>query len=115
MNARYLFGMPFATLRVQNQDIECLVDTGFNGSLLLPITLIKKHNLPKIGNVRYVMADGVPSRTEMYEAEIEWLNKRIKVNVIASDTDFALIGMELLKHSVSFLMPGRNILTVEPI
>lgn len=115
MKTRYLFGMPFATLRVQNQDVECLIDTGFNGSLLLPIEMIKRHNLTKVGNIKYVMANGAPSESEMYEVEIQWQNKRIKVNAIASDTDFALIGMELLKHSVSFLMPGRNLVTVEPI
>ena len=42
MKTRYLFGLPFASILVEDREIEFLVDTGFNGSLLMPLQKIKE-------------------------------------------------------------------------
>lgn len=115
MNTRYLFGLPFASLHVQEKEIEFLIDTGFNGSLLLPLELIQKHHLLKMGKVEYVLADGTISEAEVFEAEINWLSHKRKVPVVSSDANFALLGMELLSHAKTILHPERNILTIEPV
>jgi len=106
--------MPFATLQIHDFKIEFLIDTGFNGALLLPMGIIQKCNLPQVGNVEYVMADGTVSHTPMFEAEVDWLDYKRKVNVVSSDADFALIGMELLTYAKTLMQPLKNILTIVP-
>ena len=58
MKTRYLLGLPFVTFKIKAEEIEAIIDTGFNGSLLLPIKIIERLNLEEIGTAHYAMADG---------------------------------------------------------
>ena len=99
MNGRYLFGLPFFTISINSEQIEFLVDTGFNGALLLPLRKIHELNLKRVGFTEYAMADGSVVASEMFSVEIKWLNEKRLVSVIGSDSDFMLLGMELLRNA----------------
>lgn len=55
MKTSYLLGLPFATIKVNGRMIEAMVDTGFNGAVLLPASLVSELNLIEIGFVQYAM------------------------------------------------------------
>lgn len=115
MKTRYLLGLPFMTLFIGQKEIEVLIDTGFNGSLLLPQTTIHELGLKKIGFAQYAMADGAVVETEVFVADVNWLEKERKVSVIASQSDVALLGMELLRQAKTTLAPAKNILMIDAI
>ena len=114
MKTRYLFGLPFVTIKMSSKEEELLVDTGFNGSLLLPLHKIHELSLSRIGFTRYALADGTVIEAEVFVAEITWLSKKKRVNVISSPSDFALLGMELLRNTKTVLEPAKGVISIEP-
>lgn len=58
MNTRYVFGIPFVRVKLLEKEIEAIVDTGFNASLLIPNSIITELGLLNVGSARYGMADG---------------------------------------------------------
>ncbi|MBV8882469.1 MAG: hypothetical protein JO235_00495 [Chroococcidiopsidaceae cyanobacterium CP_BM_RX_35] len=71
----------------QEQEIEALVDTGFNGFLTLPSSLITILGLPFRRRGRAVLADGSESLFDIYEATLLWDGQLRRIAVDAVDTD----------------------------
>ncbi|HBA51412.1 TPA: hypothetical protein DCY77_00530 [Candidatus Uhrbacteria bacterium] len=78
------------------QTIEALIDTGFNGELLLPLQIAIPLGLQLAGAAPYRLADGSISQQMLFTANIGWgtTSRTATVNVVNSDT--ALIGGGLL-------------------
>ena len=112
MNGRYLFGLPFVTIKICDEEVEFLVDTGFNGSLLMPIEKIKNLSLQSVAVAKYALADGSVTESNIFEGEIDWFGKK-KVAVVSSPSDFYLLGMELLRNVKTTLEPEKKKLTIE--
>jgi clan AA aspartic protease len=88
-----------AWLRVQatsGEIIECLVDTGFNGALVLPRDEAVRLNLTILGRVPIIGVGRARQIADIAELEIEWLGQSRAVEVIISDGDDSLLGTELL-------------------
>jgi clan AA aspartic protease len=88
-----------AWLRVQatsGETIECLIDTGFNGALVLPRTEAVRLNLTVLGRVPIIGVGHARQIADIAELEIEWLGQSRAVEVIISDGDDSLLGTELL-------------------
>lgn len=113
MKTRYLFGLPFIQINVNTLVIEALIDTGFNGALLLPEKTIKELKLKRIGQAQYTTADGLVADSEIFVAEIEWFDTHKTVSVVSSSSDISLAGMELLYDTKTTLYPAKNILIME--
>lgn len=113
MKTRYFLGLPFARIKVNGKEIEALIDTGFNGALMLPLEEVENLDLGKIGKAQYAMADGTVSEAIVFVAEIEWLAGKKKVSVVSSASEFPLIGMELLYYTKIVLQPSKDILNIE--
>jgi clan AA aspartic protease len=79
----------------QTQDIQAVIDTGFDGSLTLPPALIATLGLVWRRRGRALLADGHESLFDIYEAVVIWDGVPRRVAVDEADTD-ALIGMSLL-------------------
>jgi clan AA aspartic protease len=91
-----------AWLRVQATDgeiIECLIDTGFNGALVLPRAEAVRLNLTILGRVPIIGVGRARQIADIAELEIEWLGQMRAVEVIISDGDDSLLGTELLDGS----------------
>lgn len=114
MRTGYLAGLPYTTIEVNSLEIDVFIDTGFNGWLMLSSEIIKKLQLENIGPTEYVMADGDFRETDLFTAEIEWLGSKRQVAVVATPSDFSLIGMGLLYDTKMLLRPARDILIIEP-
>ncbi len=79
----------------QEQEIETVIDTGFNGSLTLPPALISTLGFPFRRRGRALLADGSESLFDIFEAMVIWDDQPRRVSVDAADTD-PLVGMSLL-------------------
>jgi clan AA aspartic protease len=77
------------------QEIEAVIDTGFDGALSLPPTDIMALSLPWCRRGRALLADGTTSLFDIYEATVLWDGTPRRVAVDAADID-PLVGMRLL-------------------
>jgi len=113
MKPRYLFGLPFVTGKINTREIELLIDTGFNGSVLLPIETIHDMNLSPVAVGEYALADGTITETNIFEGTIDWFGKKKRISIISSPSDFCLLGMELLYELRTVIEPAKGILHVK--
>ena len=81
--------------RNQEREIEAVVDTGFNGFLTLPVSLIEELDLVWCRRGRAMLADGSNSVFDIYEATVRWNNRPRRIAVDAVECD-PLVGMSLL-------------------
>jgi clan AA aspartic protease len=80
----------------QEQEIEAIIDTGFNGSLSLPPALVAALGLPFRRRGRALLADGSEGLFDVHEATVVWDGQPRRVSTDAADTD-PLVGMALLE------------------
>lgn len=91
-----------AWLRVQatnGEIIECLIDTGFNGALVINALGHRAAKLTVLGRVPIIGVGRARMVADIAEQEIKWLNQTGAVEVIISDGDDSLLGAELLDGS----------------
>jgi clan AA aspartic protease len=80
----------------QGAAIECVVDTGFTGALMLPRSFCSQIQIPIVGELTFGMVGGATMAADVGLTGINWLGELREVEVIISDSDDALIGTELL-------------------
>jgi clan AA aspartic protease len=79
----------------QEQGIEAVVDTGFDGWLSLPPTLIGLLGLPWRRRAQAILADGSVTLVDMYEGVVVWDGNPLAIPIDSADTD-PLVGMSLI-------------------
>ncbi len=79
----------------QRQVIDAVIDTGFNGFLTLPSTMIMTLDLPWSGSDVATLGDGSEALFDMYTANIIWDGNYQEIDIAESETE-PLIGMGLL-------------------
>jgi len=93
--------LPLRSSQGREEAVEVVVDTGFNGHLTLPPSLIESLGLPFRRLGRAVLGDGSAVTFDIHEAVILWDGQLRRIPVDAADTD-PLLGMSLLfGHEVS--------------
>ena len=75
--------------------IEAVIDTGFDGCLSLPPTLISRLKLPWRRRGLAMLADGSETIFDIHEGTIRWGSQSRRISVDSADTE-PLIGMALL-------------------
>lgn len=113
MSGRYLFGLPMLSFEVGGKNIEFLVDTGFNGELMLPVSVIKELCLEQIGRAEYFTADGGVVEAGVYAATLALFGELVEVDVVATDSDVSIVGMALLSDYRLVLEQRKGVLDVE--
>ena len=85
----------------QSQEIEAVIDTGYNGFLTLPRTLVTELGLVYRDRGRAILADGSEAFLDIYDVVVLW-NSRLR-NTRASAADATpLVGMRMLnRHSLN--------------
>jgi clan AA aspartic protease len=76
-------------------EAEAIVDTGFNGTLVLSPELIAELGLSLKGRGRGVLANGGVISFPLYEALVFWNGRLLEITVGATETR-PFIGMSLL-------------------
>ena len=79
----------------REQEIEAVIDTGFNGFLTLPPEVIMALGLAFIGRGRAILANGSEDLFDIYEATVVWGDRTLDVEAEAADAD-PLVGTSLL-------------------
>ncbi len=95
MRGFFKFGNPVIELAVEGRKVEVLLDTGFNGHVMLPRDVIEELGLDQLGISDYLTASGDTKLTKVYVGKIMFLEEEIEVPVLSTDADFSLAGMEL--------------------
>jgi clan AA aspartic protease len=107
-------GEPVIRLDVGSSQIEVLVDTGFNGSLIIPdqmaggLDIKYDRGLEELYSVtgEMFLASGC-------SMEISWLGKRIRVPVATSaQVSEAILGGQMLKDCRLTIDYGRRTVTI---
>lgn len=80
----------------QSKSIEFVVDTGFNGYLVLPTQLLHEIGFEHRGSTVVELADGSKVTSELYEGTILWFGKEKTVRVHATQSADALLGTKML-------------------
>lgn len=76
-----------------HRGFSIVVDTGFNGSISLPRSLIRRPRLRKEGFQIFRLADGKRVRLAMYSGDVLLRGRRIPAWFVPGE---ALVGMEFL-------------------
>ncbi len=74
-----------------------VVDTGFDGALILPASVAKHLALSVIARLVFELVGGARMAADVALSEIEWLGQRRTVEVIMSEGSDALIGTEMFE------------------
>lgn len=111
-----------ATLRLeilgtsgQSEEIV-VIDTGYNGSLTLPRSIVTKLSLTAGAARTVILGDRSSKILNFYEAEIVWDGQKRMVPVLCVEGD-PLVGTALLegyKMEADFVMGGQVRLTAIP-
>ena len=80
----------------QEQEIDAIIDTGFDGWLSLPASIVARLGLAWRRRGRALLADGSESVFDIYEATVDWDGQARRIAVDEAET-VPLIGMSLLE------------------
>jgi clan AA aspartic protease len=83
------------TNRIQSH--LAVIDTGFNGTLSLPESLIQRLGWRCIGHESYEIATGDVVRERVFEGRVRWMRQIQDVDVVASHAKDVLIGTRLFE------------------
>lgn len=95
--------------------VELVVDTGFDGYLALPRTILAQLDCTETGTQVMSLADRSRRETPTYEILLEWLDdEEMGVEVLEMPGN-PLIGMRLLeRHLLSVEVADGGEVTIEP-
>ena len=85
----------------QVEEVNAVIDTGFNGYLTLPTMMVADMELPVVGEGEAVLADGSEAVFDVYGVTVIWDGQSMFVECGAVGID-PLVGMALLdRHNLS--------------
>ena len=95
----------------QSHDIDAVIDTGFNGFLTLPHTMVHTLQLPLAGNRRVTLDDGSTVVLDLYLATVLWDTQPREVLVLAAEGG-PLMGMATLygNHVILHVVDNGDVL-----
>ena len=77
------------------RELEAVVDTGFNGFIILPKDLVEELDLPFLNSSQAFLADDREVNVQVHQVILNWNGVRRTVRATASGTT-ALVGMQLM-------------------
>ena len=97
----------------RSQEIEAVIDTGFNGFLTLPPNLVMELGLAYRDRSRAILADGSEALLNVYDVIVLWDSRLRNTRASAADTT-PLIGMKMLdNHDLSIQVRGGGRVVIE--
>ena len=86
----------------RTREIEVVIDTGFNGFLILPNELASELDLDFATTFTVVLADGSMKDLDVFDVRVNWDERPRHVRALASQ-GAPLVGMGLLHHHSLFV------------
>jgi len=95
--------------------VEALLDTGFSGSLSLPLSMVTALSLPFWNYLSAGLADGSVVRMAVHTAVVLWNGTERDVGVMVSERQ-RLLGTALLDgHEVMIRFADGDLVTIQPL
>ena len=91
-----IVGLTLLSSRKQHVRVEAVIDTGYDGWLLLPPSLIAELGYPWSTECRVVLADGTRTSFDVYRGTVLWDRRRRTISIDEADSA-PLVGMRLLE------------------
>jgi clan AA aspartic protease len=99
----------------QRQQVQAVIDTGFDGWLTLPPAVIVSLGLPWRRRGLAVLADGSQSIFDIYDGTVIWDRRRQRIPVDEADAD-PLVGMALLEgYELKMQVRAGGKVTIKPL
>jgi clan AA aspartic protease len=99
----------------QAEQIDVVIDTGFNGALALPSTVIEALRLRSLGARPVTLADGSTTVLNVYRARLVWHEQERTVLILRADGD-PLLGMALLYgNRIVMDVTDGGAVTIDPL
>lgn len=101
---------PIIEITLDGIKVEVVLDTGFNGELMLSGPKIKRLGLEWVGKEDYFVASGERKTTDVYKGCLDWFGKKRIVAVMATRSKDSLLGMGLLGFCrVEINVPAKRV------
>lgn len=95
--------------------IEFAIDTGFDGFIGLPNTLLNRLDAVYDGNQIIETATGRQDKAQVFIGSVDWDSEERPVEILALDRGIPLVGVELLAdHVLTVDMVDGGEVTIEP-
>jgi clan AA aspartic protease len=95
--------------------VEAVIDTGYDGFLTLPASLVRDLDLPFAGTTLATLGDGKDVRMDIFLAAILWEEEPSEVLVLAAEGG-VLLGMAMLSGSrLTLDVEEDGAVTIEPL
>ena len=99
----------------REEPVEAVIDTGFNGFLTVPASLIADLALAFVGTTQATLGDGSTVRLDVYQATVLWDNRERLVLTLASESG-VLVGMSMLfGHRVTLDVHDGGVVRIEAL
>ncbi len=82
------------------KNVEFLIDTGFNGALCVPISLMKELGLKQVSEVEIFGVGLHQDVVGLAIAKIIWFGRQTEIEILINDGDDRLLGSEMLDGKV---------------
>jgi clan AA aspartic protease len=93
--------LPILSVELSNgASFECLLDTGFQGTLIIPHSIARENSLIITGREAFLAAENSEIEFDTAIAKIKWLGDEFTLPVLVSQSTEALIGAEMLVDSI---------------
>ncbi len=85
---------------ISGESFDCLLDTGFQGTLVVPRKFAEENSLFVTGRETFLGAENINIEFDTAVAEIKWLGDEFSLPVLVSESTEALIGVEMLIDTI---------------
>ena len=85
---------------ISGASFDCLLDTGFQGTLVVPHKFAEDNSLTVTGRETFLGAENINIEFDTAVAEIKWLGEVFSLPVLVSESTEALIGVEMLVDTI---------------
>ena len=93
--------LPLLDTEGQTREVDAVVDTGFNGYMILPPMLVADLDLPVMGDGQAILADGSEVTFDVYGVSMLWDGQPRFFEIGAVGVD-PLVGMAMIEdHDLS--------------
>ena len=92
-----------ATLNIElsnGANFECLLDTGFQGTIVVPRQFAEQHALEITGREAFIGAENSSIEFDTAIAEIKWLGDIFVLPILVSESIEALIGVDMFVDTI---------------
>ncbi len=102
-------------LKGVTREVEAWVDTGFDGALVLPTSIIRDMGLLPDPAISIQLADGSEVEMQSYKVTVVWDGQDRVVHVVPTQ-GFILVGLHLFHHhQLNATFTDGGAVTIEPL